>query len=182
MDRQKTITTIFMLPTLKIDKERIRKNGFINAYSKDVACRIEYDDVIYLLFKPQDLDQFRNFLDDEYTRSTSIVEDYDHPEGNVVVVYKLDPAFKTDFDLIRKGRYSKTSPAFQKLFTGTVTVHNEFGSRQEISLQYRIFNRTKELIDFWEEKFGVKLDSDQEVWYGFTEDFETLNLDKLQEV
>ena len=37
------------------------------------------------------------------------------------------------------------------------------------------------MIDYWEELFGVPFDKDQEVWHGFFEKNETLNLDKIKE-
>jgi hypothetical protein len=54
--------------------------------------------------------------------------------------------------------------------------------RDEISLQYRIFNRTEDLIQFWEDKLGVSFADDQEVWNGFFEDEETLNLNNIKEL
>lgn len=53
--------------------------------------------------------------------------------------------------------------------------------REEVSLQYRVFNKTKDLIRFWEEKFDMTLDKDQEIWYCFNEDDETLTKEILKE-
>ena len=116
MEVKKTITSIFMVPTLRIDKERMRANGFINAYSKDAKRDVQYDNCVYLLFRPKDLDAFREFLDDEYERTKTIIDDYDYEDGFVVLVYELNDKFKRDFDLVRKGKYSETSREFQTLF------------------------------------------------------------------
>jgi hypothetical protein len=183
MEVKKTITTMFMVPTLKIPREAFVENGFINGYSKDLTVEIEYQDVIYLLFKPENLERFREFLDNEYERTKSIIEDYDHKNGYVVIVYQLDSAFKSDFDLIKKGKYSKTSLPFQQLFSRITKIKTANGfSKDEVSLQYRIFNRTQDLITFWEDKFGMTLSQDQEVWFNFVEEDETLNVDHIQEV
>lgn len=171
-----------MVPTLKFPAEVLRNNGFINGYIKDAQQDIEYKDSIYLLFQPKNLNQFRDFLDNEYDRTKQIIEDYNLNKGFVVVVYKLDPAYKVDFDLIRKSKYSKTSPAFQKLFPKIKKIMLNGTVRDEISLQYRVFNRTQDLITFWEEKFGISLDKDQEVWRSFDEETETLNIDNIHEV
>jgi hypothetical protein len=53
--------------------------------------------------------------------------------------------------------------------------------KDEISLQYRIFNKTEDLKKFWEEKLGVEFDDSMEVWQGFIEENETLFIDKLKE-
>ena len=75
MNLTKTNTSIFMLPTVKLPKGSLRKNGFINAYLKDELSDNHYEDCIYILFKPERLDRFKDFLDSEYERTKQIVED-----------------------------------------------------------------------------------------------------------
>jgi hypothetical protein len=45
-----------------------------------------------------------------------------------------------------------------------------------------VFNKTEDLKQFWEDKFGMELEDDMEVWDGFFEENETLNLNKIKEV
>jgi hypothetical protein len=172
-----------MVPTLKIfnSKESLIGNGFLNAYIKDATADVEYDNAIYLLFKPNDLDKFRAFIESECERTKALIDDYDYNDGYVVVVYQLDVKFKKDFDIIKKGKYSKTSPAFQALFPKVVKIMFRGLYKDELSLQYRIFNKTQDLVDFWEEKFNISLGEDVEVWHGFFEEKEILNLDKIKE-
>lgn len=181
MEVKKTMTSIFMVPTLGINKEVLSDNGFLNGYSRDGSRDVQYEGSIYLLFKPKDLDKFRGFLDGEYERTKSVIDDYDYEDGYVVVVYELNGKFKKDFALVRKGLYSKTSSEFQAKFPKIVKIKRGGLHKDEISLQYRIFNKTEDLRKFWENKIGVDFDEDWEVWYGFDIDKETLNLDKLKE-
>jgi hypothetical protein len=44
-----------------------------------------------------------------------------------------------------------------------------------------VFNRTEDLIQFWEDKLGVELPKDVDVWHGFFEEFETLNFKNIKE-
>jgi hypothetical protein len=136
---------------------------------------------VYLLFKPEDLDKFRDFLDGEYEKTKSIIDDYDYEDGYVVVVYEINPKLKKDIELIKQGKYSQTSPAFQGIFPKVVQIRKNGLRRDEISLQYRVFNKTEDLVQFWEDKLGVDLPEDVEVWHGFFDDFETLDLDKIKE-
>jgi len=182
MEIKKNITSIFMVPTLKAPKDALRNNGFINAYIKDVRREDQYKGCIYLLFKPENLDKFREFLDGEYERTKHIIEDYDYEDGFVVVVYQLDNKYKKDFDLIRRGSYSKTSATFQKLFPKIVKIKRAGLHKDEISLQYRIFNRSEDLIEFWENKLGIEWEDDYEVWDGWDEQKEILELDKIKEI
>jgi hypothetical protein len=175
----RTISTLFLIKTFKIGSEKLNKVGFVNAFSKDLNYECVYEDCVYVLFKPSDMDVFREFLIDEYERVDNIVDDYDYAGGYVVVVYKLDSNFKEDYDLIRQGLYSKTSKDFQDLFPKIMKVVINGKSRDEISLQYRIFNRTQDLINYWENKLGCKFSENQEVWEGFHEEKETLNIKQL---
>ena len=177
----RSITTLFMVKPIGIGIEKLEKVGFINGFVRDVSHDSVYEDCVYLLFKPHDMDLFRDFIDSEYERTDNIVEDYDYEGGYVVVVYKLDPNFKKDHELVRQGLYSKTSKDFQNLFPKVVKIVKNGRHRDEISLQYRIFNRTQDLINFWEDKLGIKFSSDQEAWEGFHEERETLNINNIKE-
>ena len=178
---KKTITTIFMVPTLKINRDKLKDNKFINAYFKDGRREVQYENCIYLLFKPENIERFKQFLDDEYERTKSIIDDYDYEDGHVVLVYELDKRFEKDFNLIRQGKYSKTSEDFQKMFPKIVKVNTGGYWKDEISLQYRIFNHTEDLVQFWEKKLDVEFDDDQELWHAFIEENETLDIDKIKE-
>ena len=181
MERKHTITSIFIVPTLSIDRGKLLDNGFINGYIKDNKRDVQYENAVYLLFKPQDLDKFRDFLDSEYERTKSIVDDYDYEDGYVVVVYEINPRLKDDVNLIKQGKYSKTSKKFQEIFPKIVQIKKHGLRRDEVSLQYRVFNKTQDLVQFWEDKLGVELPEDVEVWHGFFDEFETLDLDKIKE-
>jgi hypothetical protein len=181
MERKHTITSIFIVPTLSIGKEKLLDNGFVNGYIKDNKRDIQYENAVYLLFKPENLDKFRNFLDNEYERTKSIIDDYDYEDGYVVVVYEINPRLKGDVELVKQGKYSQTSPAFQGSFPKVVQIKKNGLRRDEISLQYRVFNKTEDLVKFWEDKLGVELPSDVEVWHGFFEENEILDLDKIKE-
>ena len=181
MDVKKTITTIFMVPTLGIDKDDIKSNGFINGYSRDGNRDVQYENCIYILFKPKDIDKFKEFLDGEYERTKSLVDDYDYDGGFIVVVYELDKKFKKDFTLVKEGLYSKTSSQFQSKFSKIVKIKRIGLQKDEISLQYRVFNKTEDLKKYWEDKFDLEFDDEWEVWDGFDLDKETLFIDKIKE-
>tara|TARA_R110000868_G_scaffold42638_6_gene143940 strand:+ start:12823 stop:13368 length:546 start_codon:yes stop_codon:yes gene_type:complete len=175
------MTTLFMVKPLGIGIEKLDKMGFINGFIQDVDHDCIYEDCVYLLFKPHDMDLFRDFIDSEYERTNNIVEDYDYQGGYVVMIYKLNPNFKNDYQLVRQGLYSKTSKDFQNLFPKIVKIMKNGKHRDEISLQYRIFNKTQDLITFWEDKLGIRFSNDQEVWEGFHEERETLNINNIKQ-
>jgi len=165
-----------MVPTLNVPKDVLLDNGFLNAYVGDVDKDIEYENSVYLLFLPEDILKFREFLDDEYERTTTIIEDYDYLNGYVVIVYKLNMKWETNFDLIRQGRYSETTDDFQKLFRKVIKIKKNGLHRDELSLQYRIFNKTEDMIEYWQDKLGIDWDDNFEVWDGYDIAKETLNI------
>ena len=181
MEIKRTITTIFMVPTLQVPKDALKNNGFINGYSRDVQNDKEYENCIYLLFLPENLDMFREFLDNEYERTVQVIDDYDYEGGLVVVVYQLNPIFDPDFKLVREGKYSKTSVEFKSLFPESLVITKNGKPTEVVSLQYQIFNKTEGLVTFWEEKFGMEFEKEQELWGGFTEENESLNLSTIKE-
>lgn len=176
----KTITTIFMVPTLGIKREDLKDNGFINGYVKDSHRDVQYQDCIYLVFQPKNVDKFREFLDSEYERTKELIDDYNYEGGYVVVVYRLNPDYERDFKLVRQSKYSKTSKSFQALFPKVIKIKRDGLHKDEISLQYRVFNRTEDLIKFWEERLDVEFDDDQEIWHAFEEENEILNINKMK--
>lgn len=181
MELRKTISSIFMVPTLSINRDSLKDNEFINAYIVDGKRDVQYENSVYLLFCPKKLDQFKEFLDGEYERTAAIIDDYDYEHGFVVLVYELNKKFKTDFGLIKLGKYSKTSKEFQSMFPKIIKIKKNGLHKDEISLQYRVFNKTEDLRKYWEEKLGVEFDDNMEVWQGFIEENETLQIDKIKE-
>ena len=177
----KTNTTIFFVPTLKIGREKLQDNNFLNAYLKDELRELEYEDSVCLLFKPNNLDKFHKFIESEYERkNTNIIDDYDYEDGYVVSVYKLNDDFKKDFNMVKQGQYSLTSKEFQQLFPKVLKLMVGGLHRDEISLQYRVFNKTRDMKEHWEKEFGVEFTNDMEVWELFDENKEVLNIEKLK--
>lgn len=181
MDLKKTVTSIFMVPTLKINRDDLFNNNCINGYLIDNRRDVQYKDAVYLLFKPDDMDVFREFLEREYERTKDIIDDYDYEDGFVVVVYKLNKKWKNDFLLVREGLYSKTSKEFQNQFPKVLKIMKKGLHRDEISLQYRIFKKTSDLREYWETKIDCEISEDAEVWSVFELKNETLDLDKIKE-
>jgi len=173
---KRTITSIFMIPTLGINLNILKNHGYINGYSLDGLRFEQYEDAVYLLFKPPNWVNFTTFVEEEGIRTSFLIDDYDYDDGHVVLVYKLNPLYKDDFNLVRQGKYSDTSEEFQKLFKEEVTLIVNGISSKEPSFQKLIFFKSNKLRDFWEEKTGAVIPMDKEVWPMFNIENETLKL------
>jgi hypothetical protein len=110
-----------------------------------------------------------------------VIDDYDYEDGFVVVVYKLDNKWKKDFSLIREGLYSQTSEKFKASFPKNVKFIRYGMTVEKASIQHKIFNKTKDLRDYWEDRLDVSFTEDMELWNGFILENETLDLDKLKQ-
>jgi len=181
MELKKTITSIFIVPTLKINRDKLKENGYLNGYMSDVRRDVQYQNAVYLLFQPTNLDRFREFLINESERTRQLIDDYDYEDGFVVVVYTLDKKWKKDFALVREGLYSQTSQEFQDDFPKVIKIIKSGLHRDEISLQYRIFKKTDDLRTYWEDRLDMQFTEDMEVWNGFDIDNEELDLDKIKQ-
>lgn len=177
----RNISSIFFVPTLKIGRERLKDNNFINAFCRDLSKEQQYENCCYLLFKPKNITKFKYFLDEEYERTKDLIEDYDHRDGYVVLVYQLNEKFKRDFELVKAGKYSQTSLNFQEEFPKVLKVLDKKGlHKDELSLQWRIFNKSPDMVELWEEKLGVNFNDKWEVWPTFDIEKETLNIDNIK--
>jgi hypothetical protein len=181
MELKKTITSIFIVPTLKIHRDKLKENGYLNGYISDVRRDVQYQNAVCLLFQPTNLDRFREFLIDESERTRQLIDDYDYEDGFVVVVYTLDKKWKKDFALVREGLYSQTSKEFQDSFPKVIKIIKNGLHRDEISLQFRIFNKTEDLRKYWEDRLDMEFTENMEVWDGFNIDNEELDLDKIKQ-
>lgn len=177
-----TITSIFMVPTLKIKSDDLEEHGFVNAYIRDKNRPDDEDNMVYLLFKPSDKVFFKIFVESEYDRTDALIEDYDYDGGYVVLVYVLDPRFEADFNLVRQGKYSKTSPEFQNLFPKVKKIKKNGKQRDEISLQHRVFRKDEHLKEYWEQKTNTSFSDNMELWSTFELEKETLDITKFQEL
>lgn len=179
---EKTITTIFIVPILKIDRKDLFENNFINAFLGDINKEDYHEEnVVFLLFKPKNLETFRTFLDRQYD-SFDLIDDYDYGDY-VVLVYLLDKKWEKDYSLIKKGKYSKLSEGYKSLFPLNVINYEKEGNPQQPSLQHLIFKKDSRLINFWEKTLGdesfIISNHDLEAWPGFDELKEVLDIDKL---
>lgn len=181
MDVKKTISSIFILPLLGIPREGLLNNNCINGYIIDIEKDVQYPDSLYVLFKPENIDRFREFVDKEYERTQMLIDDYDYEDGFVVLVYRIEGKYDKDIELVKQGKYSKTSTAFQNKFPKVLKITNAAGKhKDELSLQYRVFKKTPDLREYWENKTNESFSDDMEVWPGWNENEEILDLDKIK--
>ena len=66
------------------------------------------------------------------------------------------------------------------MFPKVIKIKKNGLHRDEVSLQFRVFNRTPDLIEFWENKLGITWTDNMEVWDGWNESKEILNIMEIK--
>lgn len=184
---QYNCSTIFLLYPLGLERRKMVPLGFKEAYLKDVEkTDIEYENPVYLLFKPESPTIFQAWLDVQYetsnkfTNTVDIIEDYDYKDGYVVVVYQFPKEFEGDYKKFLEGKYSKFSKKFKETYPKLVKIKTSDGRQMdEISVQFRITHRTMDLKEMLEEKLGVEFESTQEFFSKPDMGRETLSFAKI---
>ena len=180
--RNMTISNIFIVPIFKIGRENLVKFGFVNSYLFNTDRNIIYEDYcLHLLFKPENLDEFADFINMEKERlGVLYLDEYDYGDGFVVLVYKIEEYHNEDIKILLMGGYSKLSNTFMSEIPATVRVRTRTGvNKDEKYLAYLIHEKNQGLIDMWENILGQELPPNSEVWSKPTILEETLSEDKL---
>jgi len=173
-------TTIFLLPGIGLTRKDILKHGFITAYINDKDYPV-YKNSVYLLYKPEDIHAFDEFLKSEYNRTNWMLEDYDYEGGYIVTVYKFPEKFMREYNLFLKGKYSQFGPDYVNLFPEKVEIVKNGKRSLKFSLAYHIFNRSEAIRKYWERMIGEELPADAELWSSPNiETTETLDINNIK--
>lgn len=180
----KTNTTLFLLPALEIPDHILRQMGFVNAFLQDKDRFYPDGEIpIFALFKPKAKALFEAAIKD-LEEEGILMDEYDYPDGHVVLVLRFPPQYKKDYDLFLKGKYSKFSSEFKKLFPEKKKSYVDGREGVDYSLHFHIFKRTPGIREFLEEDLGIEIDKNDPEFQYWTlpdqEGRETLSQDKLE--
>jgi hypothetical protein len=188
MNYSRTCATVFLIRPLGLCSKTeslnpkdpnaakiIKKYGFIEAYLYDENRTSTSSRVVYCLFKPPNFQEFEEFVKMEIEDKVDIVDEYDYPNGHVILVYKFPEIYNNDYDLILQGKYSKCSDAFKSLFPITK-------SKTELTIYALVFYHESKLKSAVEDDLNVKFDKDMEFWYIPDVTKETLTYNKIKKL
>lgn len=183
--RKMTISSIFLVSTLNIERAKLNKNGFVNSYLFCNILPIDFDNYcLYLLFKmSQNQNDFEEFI--LYVKDLlkeKIVYEYETIDNFFILVYKLDDSLNEDIQKILDGSYSKIGQNLLDRIPKFITINTRFGKTKENSFAYMIYKKDKILREMWEKILSIKLDEDSEVWDKKSIEDETLSFEKIAEM
>lgn len=191
-------STIFLLNPLGLDKQRLDKIGFVGTYLNDEYNQTDYINPVYLLFRPENVNNFQVFVENEYDRvnthtgTKDLRADYDRGNGEIVMVYEFP--FAKDYQRFLSGKYSEFSQDVIKTYPKTVKNKQGFTI---LGIPYRIITRDVEseniltevygktfltqmpivtIAQMLEEKYDTPFTDDMELWTLPSTDKETLKI------
>lgn len=176
-------------PIVKETADALKEHNLINSYLRDKYREDLYgEDLLFVLFKPPDFDYFELFLHQQIAENKNYVEDYDYEGGYVVVVYKIPDGLKADFELFKRGKYSRMSDrikaSYGKEIRRTGTVKQMVFKK---TFQHMVFTKDPQLQQLLEEYMGIRFADhfpskvDMELWEAVDMEKETLDIDKIKE-
>ena len=175
-----TNTAMFVLPMLNLSIVRLGKY-FLNCFIKDKEYPTLVERPLFLLFKfdyetKNDELHCKN-IHDELTSKDELVTYYyvGNIQGSKCIMYlfNIDSEFQDDYNNFLKGKYSKFRPEFKEKFP-KYFMDSRTG-RQSKTIMSQVVNAAPELRKYWEDKIGVTLAEDAEVWTSpYLDEIETL--------
>jgi hypothetical protein len=168
------VSTLFLKPILNISPYLSLQNKFKNTYLFNAEEDIIYENSLQVLFHPTNIAWFNTFIMNEEERGAIILDEFDYPTGEIILVYRLPAAFDKDYKILLEGKYSKVSDKFKALFGKSVKKEG----KDLLSLQWLIFNKHKYLKSYWEQEFNTIFTPEQEYWGLYDIERETFKLEK----
>lgn len=157
-----------LIPKTKTYEEsELVRLGMINCYLKDENHITAIERPIYLLFKPRDMGLFSMFVENTYLEG-DLKEDFDYPDGQVMLLFEFPKEFNNDYDKLLNGEYSKVSSAYKDNFSKKDELGNYLIPHQVLNKgEHLIRKRMEDLnLDYWENDWEVweKIDIEKETF------------------
>lgn len=157
-----TKSALFLMPALGFEEKKLRKIGFVNAFS--ISKDRKDEDCIFLLFLTEEQQDLGQFITENQSK---IIEEIDYEGGYTVLVCPFPVRYIRDKQLFWEGKYSKFSNEFRNFFRGPDT-----------KLQLSIINKSPDLRELLETQLDVVLPKDSEVGGIPNREQETLDISK----
>ncbi len=184
------VSRLFLLPGIQLD-EKVKRDftrfGFVNTF---LTCdQLSYSfNVIFLLFKPNDLDLEFYTFSKNMEKNPNFIEAIDLGHNKVVLVYRIPKRFTADYELFLDGKYSKLSKDFQSCFALEDFKRDANGKPildggrhvKEPSRFFHIFNRTEWLKNRWKLRLYGTEDKDGNPVFSPKDEVDSLILEEIE--
>jgi len=164
-----TNSSFFALPMLNISLVKLGKY-FFNCFVKDNDYETLLERPLFLSFKYE----YKTLEEENYCKNVhkELLEKEEfitfYYAGNIldsktiIYLFNVNDEFKDDYNMFLQGKYSKFRTEFKEKFSKYFVNSNT--GRREKTITGRVVNKDPELKEYWENKIGIKLNEESEVW------------------
>lgn len=168
--RKISATNLFIVPILGIGREKLLGVGFVEAFIKDELRELEYENAVYLLFRPERWEDFNEFVEEQREKKMPLVDEYVYSDGWAVLVYQYPKKFKRDVDIIMTGKFSQVGKEFKKAIPMYTKHTNAKGLVvSDMTNQHLIFEKDQKVKDYWKKELGLDFQKEDQVWLFYPE-------------
>lgn len=150
------------------------KPYIVNAYLGDTSMN-DWDfssPDVFVLFKWMYNNSFRE-LEKKLENDKYFKVSYDAVDGYIMFVFTISPSFERDYNHFITGKYSKFSdPAKIRIMR----------HRTKNSPMPLILDKDSTLREYWEDKIGIQLSADDEVWPIINKDDEIFDKNEFKKL
>jgi hypothetical protein len=150
-------TTRFLLPSLGLSDKALLEMGLVNSYLADheYDVRWDLDGCLYLLFKPDKMDDMFEEYCKAMRRLSNFKDEYDVAEG-IIMVLEIPEKYKSIIKLFKLGQYSKIDKNYVKDCIPQYI-------NGKLSKRWKIFYKDKSLVLDLAKEFGMS-ETDAELY------------------
>lgn len=164
-----TNSVLFALPMIGLTTDALGLH-FVNCFIKDTQYETTLERPLFLLFnceyKTKTEEKYYQHLHNELTAKEEFVTFYYTGNINdrkyIIYLFNVNNEFTDDYDKYLQGKYSQFSPLLKKRFP-KYRINKSTGRKEETVIG-KVVNKSPELKKYWEERLGVTLEENAEVW------------------
>ena len=145
----------FLLPILKLKKNKLIKADIINCYLENHLLEYNYENSLLLLFNYDEKNQnlYNSLKEHEY-----FIEEYDTSGiGNLMFVFKLPEKYDEIIDIFKRGKYSEFPNWYKNGY------FNKYTTNHTLTDEFKIFIKHEDKRKEISESIGMNLSENEEV-------------------
>lgn len=171
MDNQYNISAQFLLPCLMLDLSYFMENNIeFNTYIScpDLSNDIVLCNPVYLLINLETLGRRYSKVVDKLTGNKHFIIEQRINNIYSLFCYEFPRELTEDYTKIINGEYSRTSDKYKSCFRkyeeGSLIRTAENKMSRKLTFWHQVFNKDYRLRKFQDERLGIELNPDNELW------------------
>jgi hypothetical protein len=158
-------STRFLLPLLSLNIADLKRYNLISVYLDDIENETKYNNCLYLLYEPSDIDidegYFRKYLESFHSNEL-FVRSYPVAEKNrFMLVFRIPHKFTSLIESFKQGRFSDFN---KEEILKHFPMHIKLNGEVVVNEKWKIITKYPKLKEEIEKDLNVTLDNDTELY------------------